>query len=65
MVRMLQEMIHIDDALAEVQAELDAVLARGQELVLLKGSGVTALDENYQPITPDNVVLFPAHRRKQ
>lgn len=58
-------MIHIDDAIAEVQAELDAVLARGQELVLLKGSGVTTLDSEYQPLVPDNVVVFPVHRRQQ
>lgn len=58
-------MIHIDDAIAEVQAELDAILQKGQDLVLLKGSGVTTLDQDYQPIVPDNVVVFPVHRRYQ
>ena len=65
MVWGIQEMIHIDDALAEVQAELDAILERGHELMLLKGRGVTTLDSEYQPIMPNNVVVFPIHRRCQ
>lgn len=58
-------MIHIDDAIAEINAELEALFSKGQNLMLLKSHGVTTLDSNYQPVVPDNVVLFPAHRRCQ
>jgi hypothetical protein len=56
---------HIDEVLDELGLQLNDILQTMFELKALKNKGIQMVDEDWNPVVPENVVMFPAHRRIQ
>jgi hypothetical protein len=55
----------IDEVLIELMVKQNELVNLIVDLVDLQNHGVKYVDENYEPIIPDNVVHFPAHKVEQ
>jgi len=60
-----QNMMHVDDIIAECQEALTVAVNLAHHMMALKQKGVTHVDNNMDPVIPDNVLMFPANRSIQ
>ncbi len=61
---MTEQNERLDDVIAEFEDAIRQSYQALMHLKLLKEHGVEYIDENMEPVVPDNVLMFPANRSR-